>query len=42
MTGPTYLYEVISFTTSLFVAIGIGFLFGFGNLRERGLEIPVI
>ncbi|MFH0960192.1 MAG: DUF6691 family protein [Pseudomonadota bacterium] len=29
MTGPLYLNEVISFTTSLFIAIGIGFLFGF-------------
>jgi uncharacterized membrane protein YedE/YeeE len=29
MTGPLYLYEVISFSTSLLVAIGIGFLFGF-------------
>lgn len=29
MTGPLYLNEVISFHTSLFVAVGIGFLFGF-------------
>ncbi len=29
MTGPLYLNEVISFSASLFVALGIGFLFGF-------------
>ena len=29
MTGPLYLNEVIGFHTSLFVAVGIGFLFGF-------------
>ncbi|MFA6221016.1 MAG: YeeE/YedE thiosulfate transporter family protein [Desulfomonilaceae bacterium] len=29
MTGPLYLNEVIGFHASLFVAVGIGFLFGF-------------
>lgn len=29
MTGPLYLNEVIGYNTSLFIAIGIGFLFGF-------------